>query len=316
MCTAVNYKGSSQYFGRTLDISYSYDERVIITPRKYEIKLRHRTDPITSHYAIVGMAAFNEDFPLYYDAMNEAGLAMAGLNFPYNSTYFSPDVENKVLNIASFELIPYVLSLCDSADKAKRLIQDIIITDIPFNKDFPPAPLHWIVSDKKRSIVIEQTKEGLKVYDNPVGVLTNNPPFPYHIENLINYTDLSSENPVRTIPDVLKNSYSFGLGTLSLPGDFSSISRFVRACYVSRNSVPANTERLSVNRFFDILASVSVPYGCVKNNNGDFHYTIYSSCCNLDKGIYYHKTHDNNRIRACQLQNYDLDTSEIILTER
>lgn len=313
MCTAVNYKGFDHYFGRTLDISYSYNEQVIITPRKYEIKLRHRAEPIRSHYAIIGMAAFTEDFPLYYDAMNEMGLAMAGLNFPYNSTYFSPDVENKKLNIASFELIPYILSLCESTERVKRLMQDIVITDDPFDRDFPPAPLHWIVSDKDKSIVIEQTAQGLNVYDNPVGVLTNNPPFPYHIENLINYTDLSPDNPIRTIPEILKNCYSFGLGTLSLPGDFSSISRFVRACYVSRNTAPADNERLSVNRFFDILASVSVPYGCVKNDKGDFHYTIYASCCNLDRGIYYHNTHNDNRIRAVRMKEYDLDSSEMIL---
>ena len=312
MCTAVNYKGRSHYFGRTLDISYSYNEQMIITPRNYELKLRSRPEPICSHYAIIGMAAFCEGFPLYFDAMNEVGLAMAGLNFPYNSTYFSPGVEREKLDIASFELIPYILSLCDSTDRVEKLMQDIIITDTPFNKDFPPAPLHWIVTDGNRSIVIEQTRYGMSIYNNPVGVLTNNPPFPYHMENLINYTSLSPENPVKTIPEMLESSYSFGLGTLSLPGDFSSISRFVRACYVSHNTAPADTERLSVNRFFDIMGTVSVPYGCVKNDKGDFHYTIYTSCCNLDKGIYYYNTHEDNRIRAARLYDYDLDTKEII----
>lgn len=313
MCTAVNYKSYNHFFGRTLDISYSYDERVFITPRNYELKLRHRAEPLKNHYAIIGMAAYEESFPLYYDGMNEMGLAMAGLNFPYNSTYISQNVESKLLKIASFELIPYVLSLCDSTDRAEWLLKDIIITDDRFNTDFPPSPLHWIISDRKRSIVVEQTSEGLKVYNNPVGVLTNNPEFSYHMKNLINYTTVSPQNPGFTKIDTFRSAYSFGLGALSLPGDFSSISRFVRACYVSQNTAPAENERLSVNRFFDIMGTVSVPFGCVKNDKGDFHYTIYTSCCNLDKGIYYYNTHGDNRIRAVRMKGYELDSDKLTI---
>ena len=313
MCTAVNYKSYNHYFGRTLDMSYSYDERVFITPRNYELKLRHRAEPIGSHYAIIGMAAYEESFPLYYDGMNETGLAMAGLNFPYNSTYISQNVEPKLLKIASFELIPYILSLCDSTDAAERLAKDIIITDTRFNEEFAPSGLHWIVSDKKRSIVIEQTVEGLKIYDNPTGVLTNNPDFDYHMKNLINYTTVAPDNPECTRAEIFKAAYGFGLGTLSLPGDFSSPSRFVRACYVSHNTAPAENERLSVNRFFDIMGTVSVPFGCVKNDKGDFHYTIYTSCCNLDKGIYYYNTHEDNRIRAVRMKGYELDSDKLII---
>ena len=158
MCTAVNYKSNCHFFGRTLDLSHSYGESVFITPRKYELKLRHRKEAIPCHYAIIGMAACKEGFPLYFDAINEVGVAMAGLNFPYNSTYFSPNVKREKTNIASFELIPYILSLCDSTDRAQGLIENMIIADTPFDKTTPPSPLHFIISDKKKSITVEQTE--------------------------------------------------------------------------------------------------------------------------------------------------------------
>ena len=106
MCTAIFYKGGDRYFGRTLDLEYSYNERVTVTKRNFPFVFRH-TKPLEHHYAIVGMATVEEGYPLYYDAANEMGLAMAGLNFP-KSAYFPPHREGK-LNLAPFELIPYIL---------------------------------------------------------------------------------------------------------------------------------------------------------------------------------------------------------------
>ena len=80
MCTAVTYKTRDSYFGRNLDYEFSYGEEVVVMPRNYPVTFRHAPG-FESHYAIVGMAFVAEETPLFYDAMNEQGLGMAGLNF-------------------------------------------------------------------------------------------------------------------------------------------------------------------------------------------------------------------------------------------
>ena len=86
MCTGINYNTKKHYFGRNFDYELSYHERVCITPRNYEFKFRMAKE-IKSHYAIIGIAAGIDEYPLYYDACNEKGLAIAGLNFEGNAVY-------------------------------------------------------------------------------------------------------------------------------------------------------------------------------------------------------------------------------------
>ena len=193
MCTAVTYKTNDHYFGRNLDLEYSYKETVTITPRNYEFEFR-KVDNIKNHYAIIGMAYVAEDFPLYYDAINEKGLGMAGLNFPGNADY--KEIELGKRNIAPFEFIPYILSQCSNIKEAKKLLEEINIAQINFSDELPVSPLHWIIADKESAITVESVKDGLKVYDNPVGVLTNNPTFDIHLFNLNNYMSLSTEKPI------------------------------------------------------------------------------------------------------------------------
>ena len=109
MCTAVSYRTKDHYFGRNLDLEMSYGERVIITPRKYEFRFLYE-GTVSEHYAIIGMGIVKNDYPLYFDATNEAGLSIAGLNFPDNAIYY-PNKQGFV-NIASYELIPWILSKC------------------------------------------------------------------------------------------------------------------------------------------------------------------------------------------------------------
>ena len=108
MCTAATYQTRDFYFGRTLDYEFSYGDEVTITPRGYTFAFRH-AGRLDHPYAIIGMAHVAQDYPLYYDAMNEKGLCIAGLNFVGNAAYANviPSREN----VAQFELIPYLLVL-------------------------------------------------------------------------------------------------------------------------------------------------------------------------------------------------------------
>lgn len=330
MCTAISFKTNHHYFGRTLDLEYSYEEQVVITPRKYAFQF-HNEQGYSSHYAIIGMAYVQDNYPLYYDATNEMGLSVAGLNFPGNAMFY-PSGEG-AHNIATFELIPWILGKCKSAREAKQLLEATNITDVDFSLKLTAAPLHWMISDREQSIVVESTKAGLKIYDNPIGVLTNNPPFDYQMTNLSNYVNLTAGIPMNRFLEELsiqtdskglysnephsdglysKSLYSKGLGAFGLPGDWSSASRFVRAAFVKVNSICGSLEEESVSQFFHILGTVEEPEGCLRLEEGTCHITMYTSCCNTDLGIYYYTTYGNRQISAVDMRKEDLDGCELV----
>ena len=310
MCTAVTYRTKSHYFGRNLDLEYSYNETVMVTPRNYPFHFRE-LPVMENHYAMIGMGYVSEGYPLYYDATNEKGLSIAGLNFPGNADY-KPYTEGKD-NIAPFELIPWILGQCASVSEAEELLKRINIWNENFSSDLPVSPLHWIIADKERSITLESVKAGINVYDNPVGVLTNNPTFDYHLFNLNDYMHLTSEEPRNAFAEGLTlKTYSRGMGALGLPGDASSMSRFVRAAFVKMNSVSGESEAESVSQFFHILKSVEMQRGCVCLDPNVYEITIYSSCCNTDRGIYYYYTYDNSRINAVDMFREDLEGNKLI----
>lgn len=304
MCTAISFKTKDHYFGRTLDLEYHYDESVTVTPRNFPFKFTNRKEN-KNHYAIIGIATVIDTYPLYYEATNEAGLSVAGLNFP-NNAFYHPTDESKV-NIAPFEFIPYILTECKTVEDAKKLLEKANIVNIDFRPDLKASPLHWMISDKNKSITVESTADGLQVYENPIGVLTNNPPFDLQIKNLEKYKNLSSKEPEHK-PDM--SHYSKGLGAIGLPGDLSSVSRFVRAAFTKENSVCGDSENESVSQFFHILGSVSHTRGAV-DLGGKYEITVYTSCCNTDRGIFYYTTYENPQISAIDMNKLNLSSDEL-----
>lgn len=307
MCTAVSFLSGDHYFGRNLDLEYSNNESVVITPRNYPLQFRN-TNTIHSHFALIGAAIIRDDYPLYYDASNEYGLSMAGLNFPGNAVY-----DGTASNmIAPFELIPWVLCQCKTVNDAVTLLKNTALSHISFSDSLPITDLHWLLSDREKSITLEPKKSGLMIRENPVCVLTNNPPFEYHLHNLKNYLKLSENDPENTfVPDLTLEPYSRGMGAIGLPGDLSSASRFIRAAFTLWHSVRPREESAAVNQFFHILGSVCQQEGCVRVGN---HYekTVYSSCCNTDQGIYYYTTYENTQISAVHLHKENLDEKKLI----
>lgn len=310
MCTAVTYHTKDHYFGRNLDFAFSYGESVTITPRKFPFSFPDGTT-WERHYAIIGMAHISQGYPLYYDAVNEKGLAMAGLLFAENAVYQKPREGGD--NIPTWAFLPWILGQCATVAEAKALLERIHLTDTPFSEAMPPAPLHWMIADGERSITVEAVEEGLRIYENPVGVLTNNPPFPFHLQNLSQYLNLTAEpaaNQFSTEIDL--RPFSHGFGAFGLPGDLSSASRFIRAAFVKLHSVSGEGEKESVSQFFHILAAVEQQRGCVHLGEGRYEITHYTSCCNLEKGIYYYKTYDTYSIQAVELGKEDLEGSRLV----
>ena len=227
MCTAITYQPRELYMGRSLDYEASYGEEIVMLPRRFPLRFRHGGGS-EQGYAILGTAHVADGYPLYYDAVNEKGLGIAGLNFVGNAHYAAPQDGRQ--NVAQFEFIPWLLRQCATLAEARQLLQAVNLTGTPFSPHFPAAQLHWLLADATGALTLEPTAEGLQIYENPVGVLTNNPPFPQQLFALNNYMHLSPRQPENTFaPDVPLQAYSRGMGALGLPGDLSSGSRFVRA---------------------------------------------------------------------------------------
>lgn len=305
MCTAITFSTHDHYFGRNLDFEHDFNEIITITPRNYPFPFRC-LPTLNTHFAMIGMAVVVDNYPLYFDATNEKGVSMAGLYFPGNAVYLpkASDMDN----VTPFEFIPWILSQCESLEQVKEKLAYINIVDMSYSEEYPLSPLHWIIAKDGQAITVEPTATGIKIYDNPMGVLTNNPPFDYHLYNLSNYMNLTREEPSnRFAPKQNFEPYSRGMGAIGLPGDLSSSSRFIRACFTKLNSACDPDEISSVSQFFHILASVSQTNGCAKVGDA-FERTIYSSCCNTSKGIYYYNTYENFQIHSISLHKSNINS--------
>jgi len=304
MCTAVTYYGESRCFGRNLDLNCSYGEQVALTPRNFPLHFRCAR-PMRGHYAMLGMAHVREDYPLYYDGVNEKGLAMAGLNFPGYAAYYSYHAGAD--NVAPFELIPWVLGQCADLGEVKALLGSVNLLDQAFSPELPLTPLHWMAADGEGALVIEPMGDGLRVHEAPVGVLTNAPPFDWQMTNLCRFMALSNEPPQnRFAPELELPVISGGMGALGLPGDLSSPSRFVRAAFFRKNSPAGLSEQAGLSQLFHILNSVAQPGGAGGER------TVYTACCDLDRGIYSYTTYENSRPTAVALTPERLDGGALL----
>ena len=308
MCTAISMNNGEHCFGRNLDLDCSFRESVVITPRHFPLSFK-RMPALHSHPAMIGVASIVQGFPLYYDAINEAGLCIAALNFPGNAHYAPPSEAQS--SIAPYELIPWLLAQCASVAQARALLAHIRLAALPFSEALPLSPLHFLISDAKESIVLEPMKEGLMMHDNPCGVLTNNPPFDAQMHHLSRFMALSSRDPENHLDPALPlRPDSRGMGAIGLPGDLSSPSRFVRAVFMKANAQCGDTQEERVTQFFHILDSVSHPRGSVIVK-GKPEITLYSSCCEAARGIYHYTTYENRQISSIDMHRENLDSTRL-----
>ncbi|MCI8834825.1 MAG: choloylglycine hydrolase family protein [Ruminococcus sp.] len=310
MCTSIAMTTQDFYFGRTMDLNYELNTNVVITPRNFPFPFR-KTKPMNEHFALLGMAAIAEGFPLYAEAVNEKGLCIAGLNFPDQAFYPEEESSDKT-NISPFELPQWILGQCATVAEAEQLLSNTHLINLPFSRQLPLSPLHWHIADRERSLAVESTRDGFFVHENPAGVLTNNPAFPFQMTNLCQYMNLISGCPKNCFSDLSGiQPFGQGLGSFGLPGDFSPASRFVRASYLKLNSICMPDEESSVSQFFHLLGSVAVPRGSVITSEENCSITTYSSCINASKGIYYYRTYSNQQLTAIDMRKESLDAKKL-----
>ena len=316
MCTGVRFgdNNGNMYFGRNLDWSVGYGQKVLITPRRYTLNSAFLGEQ-SSKYALIGMGIVAEGTPLYFDCGNEAGLAVAGLNFPGYAQYEGVPVQGK-RNVAAYEFPLWVAMNFKSVDEAEDALEQIAIVAKPVNENYPVSMLHWIIGDKERSIVVEYTKKGMEIFKDDVDVLTNQPGFGWHRENLRNYMNLDS-----SIPDSVKwrdaQMKPFGAGSLmrGIPGDYYSTSRFVRVAYHNTHYPVKSTEGENVSRLFHTLASVAMIDGASQMSDGDYEKTIYTGGFSSATNTYYFNTYEDFGIKSVRLEDYGIDGQDVIEVE-
>jgi len=287
---------------------------VVITPRNFPFSFRMAGD-MNTHYAMIGMATVMEGYPMYAEACSEKGLCIAGLNFPQNA-YYPDDTAADRENISPFELTAWLLGQCADVREVRQVLSRTHLTRMDFSRGVRLSPLHWMISDRNESITVECMRDGLHIHDNPVGVLTNNPPFEFHVTNLHQYLNLTSGYPEnRFHKEVPLAPFGVGLGAMGLPGDFSPASRFVKSVFLKYNLKCERGETGSIAGFFRLLDAVAMPDGAVQTQSGAYEYTRYSSCINADRGIFYYKTYQNSRITAVDMHREDLDGDSLKIFE-
>lgn len=314
MCTALSIKTTNgiSFFGRNMDLEYNFNQSVLVIPRNYEYENKVTNKMVKGKYAIIGMGCVIENHAAMADGMNEKGLACAGLNFPGYAYYEKEAVEGKE-NIAPYDLILWILFNHETVEEVKEAIKNLELVGVPLNEHYPLPTLHWIISDKSgKSIVVEKTKDKFAVYDNYIGVLANNPTFDWHLTNLNEYINLTEKQPKETKwCDQIIKPLGVGIGTKGIPGDFASVSRFVRMAFIKSRMPKVDDDKSAISQFFHMLDYVAMVKGGVMTEEGVEDITIYSCCMNQEKGIYYYKNYDNNRINAIDMNKEDLSGNEI-----
>ncbi len=309
MCTAVRFTDSSGnlFFGRNLDWTVGYGERVVVTPpaAKVPAAFDRPADPKLGH-TVMGMGIVVGALPLYFDCANDAGLAIAGLNFPQSARYAKDPVEGTV-NVAAYEFPYWVARNFSSVEEVRHALKEVTIVARPVNEQLPVANLHWIVADARSCAVVECLERGLVVWDDDVDVLTNEPDFGWHRQNLRNYLMLTGGEPAAaTWSSARLTPFGSGVGMQGLPGDYGGPARFVRAAFVNAHYPQKSTEADNVTRLFRTLGATAVPEGCAAFADGSEERTLYTSGYSTATRTYYHAAYEAPAILAYPLDACDL----------
>ena len=306
MCVGIRFNAAdgSMYFGRNYDWNTSYGEQPWATPAGFPIAWRHM-EPSTSRHDIIGMAIAVGGFPMYFEAASDAGLAVAGLSFPKLSCYADEPLPGK-RNVTTFEFPLWITSQFDTLAEVREALENTVITSTPFSDQLPISPVHWLIGDATGSLVAEYTERGMEIFENEFDVVTNNPGFSWHRDNMANYalaTATRSEDVVWGAAD--EQRFLYGLGLRGFPGDYSSASRFAKAAYLNTHYPVQESELDNVARMFHTLDAVAVPLGASERPGGDWTQTLYQGLYSQKTNTYYYRRYTDLAVTSVCLSDVD-----------
>lgn len=302
-------------YGRTMEFGFELESRALVIPRQYKLS---STGPDgkpalswTGKYAAVGLNALG--ITALVDGLNEKGLAGGVLYFPGFAGYADPARADPAKSLAPWDFLTWALTNYATVAEVKAAVSDIAVIAVVQEALKIAPPLHYTLHDATgASIVIEPIDGALKVYDNPLGVMTNSPSFDWHLTNLGNYVKLSATNAAplqiggETIPPLGQGS-----GLLGIPGDPTPPSRFVRALGYTLSAAKQPDGPESVRLAEHILNNFDIPKGWVRDGE-QLEYTQWSSVADLTNRVYYVKTYDDPVLRSIDLDRFDLDAGALV----
>lgn len=312
MCTSVMYQNAkgNWFLARTMDFSFELDGRPVVIPRNFHFQSDANEAGFDTKLGF-GVAGRNLNGYILVDGVNEAGVGAATLYFD-GLAKFADQREYGKTDLAPHEVINWILGNITSVADLKEKINDVNIVAIANDLFKIVVPLHWIVGDKSGAcVVLEQDREGMHVMDDPAKVMTNSPDFQWHLKNLNNYVQLKpTSHSAKAYGEFKSDAYGLGSGALGLPGDYTSVSRFVRAAFIRENTDKADTTGGSINALSHILNSVEIPKGVKADNEGGCDYSQYRGYMSLDEGAYYMQPYDDQTITRVALTPEVLNASE------
>lgn len=283
-------------------------------PKNYEGFIKTEEKSYETKYSVLGTGFFH--LPAFGDGINEAGLMGSNNLLPAYATFAQNKVQGKI-NLTTANAFGYLLSRCKDVEEVRDEAENIVIVEHGESKDDVSMPGHFFFMDKKGNGLVLEPKEGqLMAYDNPYGVLTNAPEFPWHVTNLKNYIHLQPENIESTLfNNVPVSKFGEGSGMVGLPGDFSPPSRFVRAAAFVSHTPRDLCRQSAILQGFRILSQADIPIGAViDSKEGHKDETLYTAIMDTKKKGYFIKCHNNINIQPFYMDDYK-DKREIVFTE-
>lgn len=306
MCTAVRFTDAqgNMYLGRNLDWAFGYGERPRVWAKGSSVPYMFLDDAPADH-AVIGMCIDYQGYPMFFDCGNDAGLAVAGLNFPGYAEFPSAP-KNGATNVCAYEFPFWVTANFSTVDEVEAALANTVIVGKPAGEGLGVSYLHWIIGDANRSIVVEQMADGLHVHNDPVDVLANQPAFDWHMENLRTYITANNSFPQAAVWGKAElKPFGAGAGMRGIPGDCYSPSRFVKTAFLNANYPTKDGTVGNIARMFHTLGNASMVEGAAAMADGQFEKTIYTGCFEASTGMYYYNTYDDPAIYCVSLADAD-----------
>lgn len=321
-CTSLLIKTAddAHVYGRTMEFGFELDSKAVFVPRGYAVQSRGIDNKPgkswTSKYAIIGLNAL--DLAMVADGMNEVGLTGGILYFPGFAQYTQVADADPAKAMAPWDFLSWALMNFATVDEVKEALDQVQVVPLVVPKMNIVPPFHYTLHDATgKSIVIEPTGGKLVAYDNPIGVMTNAPGFPWHMTNLRNYVKLSPVNvPPMDIADTKIPSLGEGSGWLGIPGDPTPPSRFIRAVAFSMTVDAQPSGIKSVRLVEHIMNNFDIPYGTIRDEKGQpSDYTQWTAIADIKAGKYYVKTYNNTTLKHIAFADFDLNAAEPSVAE-
>lgn len=290
MCTSVTFLSETgdNFLARTMDFGFELKGRPVVMPRHQTVPSDVDGFEYSMKYGFVGAGRALGNYILV-DGVNEKGVSAAALYFSDEAKFADKPQTGKV-NVAPHEVLNWILGNAESCSSLAKLIDQLNIVAVPVKGlgINGPVPLHWIITDRSGdSYVLEVMADGVHYMKNPVGVMTNSPDFGWHLKNLSNYTELQpTPHPARSFDGYQVSSFGPGSGALGMPGDYTSVSRFVRTVYMREYTDQTSTDQ-TVTELSHVLNAVEIPKGVKIKQDGSEDYTQYRGYMDTQNLIYY-----------------------------